>query len=241
MSEIYGIVINCQEYKDYDAIIDILTEDKVVPVWVRNANKPGSKFIQFLPIFTRGHFELYKGGYKYYKLKDGLVDNTLLPFYQKTFRVFYYTLIKELYDKTYSTDIPDRFYKVLNETLNEVNSNIELSFVTLNFVVNLIKIIGYAINVENHENAVAIDFSNGCFVDEKQFDELTMVYLSAAEVDLIYNLFTKNQNEVINEKNDIKSNLKLIKLLCDFLIYYNGIEINCFTYLDFITDTLIVG
>lgn len=241
MKEVYGIVINCSKYKDYDAIIDILTEDNVFPIWVRGAYKPNSKYSNYLPIFTRGKFEVYQGGYKYFKLRDAAVDNTLLAFHNDNYSLLYYSMMEELFKKTYSPDISDRFYSLLNESLNEVNNHIDISAVALAYIGNLIKIIGYGINVDQHEDAFGLDFSNGRLVSKNNFNEEATISLSENEVELIYKLFKFSQSEVALEAHDIKTNNHLIEILCNFIAYYNSIEIDSLTYLKYLENTLIMG
>ena len=241
MLQVYGIVIACSKYKEYDAIIDLLTDRNVFPIWVRGAYKPNSKFIGYLPLLTRGKYGVYTGGYKYSKLRDAVIDNSLIPFYKSENTLVYYSLIKELFTLTFSPDITNRFFNVMNETIDESMNHIDLSYVTLNYIANLIRIIGYGLNVQNFENAVAIDFSNGCFADKEHFDEINMIYLEKNEVELIHDLFTYSQKEMSSRTNNVATNVKLIELLCDFIIFYNGIEIKSLDYLKYLESSLIVG
>ncbi len=241
MLEVYGIVINCSQYKDYDAIIDLLTDRNIFPIWVRGAYKPNSKYTGYLPLLTRGKYEVYTGGYKHNKLRDAVIDNSLIPFYKSEKTLVFYSMIKELFTITFSPDITNKFFNVMNEAINQAMNHIDLSFVTLIYLANLIKIIGYGLNVENHKNAVAIDFSNGCFVGKEKYDELSMIYLEPIEVELIHDLFTLSQTEMANKSSNIKTNIKLIKLLCDFIIFYNGVEIESLDYLKYLENTLIEG
>ena len=232
MESIKGIIISCNKYKDRDAIVNILTEHQIVPVIVRSAYSKNSKYLQYTHILLEGTFELYEGGTKYFKLRGGtdLIDYSALIFDYDSMVCI--ELIKELMVKTMSEDNFRNYYLLIRKTLMKIKETKEAFKYTLIFLAFFIRFNGYALNVDScgrcNKNKDFIGLSYGCgsLICESCFDFSSDIQLSKQEIESLKILFA-NKYKVVDEtlNEDISLYKKILVILCDFLTYYNNINI----------------
>lgn len=148
MEIVSGFVLSVNQYKDYDAIINVLTKDLVVSFEAVSLFKTNKKFINDLQVFSAGEFELYKGKTSNFKLKNCKIN---LSLYQETFKnkelLFPYEFIKEVIIKNPPIDDLEKFYILFDITSQFLIKDYTNSIVYLILFISFyLKLSGFSIS-----------------------------------------------------------------------------------------------
>lgn len=153
MDQFRGYIISINAYKDSSLMVNLLTEEVLVPFEVKGKTKI-QEFRNRL--FSYGSFLLYKGPTKYYKLKE---DKIILPLNYEDLdinKLLTLDLISELTLKViqYENSIK-KIYNLLSFAIDNLKE-VDYKNLILYFVYNMLKIIGA--NIENDEKFIDADY-----------------------------------------------------------------------------------
>lgn len=231
MELINGIVISISKYKDNDAIINVLTNDNLIPIIIRGAYSKGSKYLQYAKTFYSGEFEVYQGKTKYFKLRAVKVEEDYNLIFGDYASLMSLELIKEIFSKAFTDDNVTNFYLLLKATLKNIKQTRDTIKYTLLFIAYFLRISGYSIVVSEcscchkKEEEYYLSFSSGGIVCDKCKKE-NDIKLTHSEMEILECLFTKRYVESSKEINDSdETYFKLINILCEFIVFYNDIKI----------------
>ena len=230
MELIKGIVVSLSKYKDNDAIINVLTKDNIVPINIRGAYSKNSKYLKFAHTFYEGEFEIYKGNTKYFKLRNVNILFDSESFYGDYSILVCLELIKEVFTKAFSNDEFTNNYLLLSTTLRHLSSKNEIIKYTLLYIGFFIRISGYSIVTNRFQNNskdgdVYFSFENGGLVSGK-FATNSDIKLDSEEVNILKIIF-ENKYAIAASKLSFENNkyLSILTILCNFISYYNNINI----------------
>ena len=150
MIEIEGILISCNQYKDNDGILNVLTPNGYVSILGRGIYKYNNLNCFFANSLLIGKFECYKGKAGGLKLRTvDVIKNLTLDFYQYNSKKIkenndYLSLYNELYDFLTTSTEESRFTDFLY------------------FIYNLTIILGIKPSIEESFNY--FDINNGKFI-----------------------------------------------------------------------------
>ena len=222
MEKFKGIIINLSKYKNYDVVINVLTNDGLFSVIGRGSFKNSSKTNFIIHPFLYGEFEVYKGPVGGYKLKDCKV----IEFFDKYFESYedhvFAQFITELTFKmtVENSDLSGCFDDLLAFLNKYKVSENKYSLICYYFAL-ILKRNGVFLNLDNcvdcgnNTNIVGIDFEKGGAVCTNHFSTTTKmmnekefsVYASLFHYDLV----TIDQLVLSKEEfKEIISNLSFI-------------------------------
>ena len=235
MIEYTGILISLNNYKDNDAIGNLLTKDGRVTFYIRNLFSKNNKFYYLLKPFLFGKFELYKGPINGYKLKDlDIIKDYSLEF--KEFNeLLLFDFINELIFKFMINQEEDaKIYDLLMLFLDKIENKNFLFFNIISLFSLLLKISGLKINfcIESNdtiEDNYIFNIKEG--IIKKSFYINTMNNSNIINIDgnilkILYYSFKNINFDNSNVYAYKKDFVSIINILSLFTKYHLNIELN---------------
>lgn len=177
---IKGYVIRVSPYKEYDAMVTILSEEGLFSFSGRGIKKNTSKNFASCQPLCFSSFQLTSTGTSYSLKESKLLSSS--PDYSSFEKAISLSIIEELSGKIIKDDDCEVAYEWLGSILNSLNSGLDALSMTLIYFAQLIKINGYGLNVSScihcggKKNIVGVDYINGGFVCERCADKNTVIY-----------------------------------------------------------------
>ncbi|MGP1414023.1 MAG: DNA repair protein RecO [Bacillales bacterium] len=235
MIEYTGILISLNNYKDNDAIGNLLTKDGRVTFYIRNLFSKNNKFYYSLKPFLFGKFEFYKGPLNGYKLKDlDIIKDYSLEF--KEFNeLLLFDFINELIFKFMINQEEDtKIYDLLKLFLNKIENKNFLFFNIISLFSLLLKISGLKINfcIESNdtiEDNYIFNIKEG--IIKKSFyintiNDSNIINIDGNILKILYYSFKNINFDNSNLYAYKKDFVSIINILSLFTKYYLNIELN---------------
>ena len=239
MEEINGIIISVTKYREKDAIINILTKDKVFTVQGRSSFSVTSKTFPLIKLFTKGTFELYKGNTANFKLKDGNVEEYYFNYFEDNyFGLVTSNFIEEITVKMLIDNEINKYNYILLEKFLDYYSKYSKNryFLVLLYFAKLLKINGISINFDECEvchkklNLNKIDFSNGGVICDECDNNITN--MSIKSFSLYKSLFLQKIDDVLCEEITLEQFKEIFDNLCILFESSFGFKLNSQVLID---------
>lgn len=217
---IKGIIIRCSAYKDYDAMINLLTKEGLLSFKARSVFKYENKnSILSTPLlygdFTfsdnKDKFLLYKEINPLFDSRKYLNDLKILSFVN---------LINEIILKLVSEEDLVKIYEDLIfilKNIENINLNLSISY----FISKVLIIAGYGLDTSNYndDKNISFDFINSKFIDISNFDENRNRRYSKEEKIILHEIFN---NDIKNIKNDAFNLISIKRINNDLFNYIDS-------------------
>lgn len=227
MEKVLGISILVSNYKNNDAVINILTKDGLISVLAKGLKNSKSKIYQLNNCFVYGEYDLYKGPTNGLKLRDCLIFNNYSNIFN-TFEdhVIFDFLSESLFKTTIENCEFEKYFDLTIEFLEAYKKNKTINYaLVLYYLAQIEKLNGIALNLSscvqcgNVDKISGIDFVRGGVVCEEHFSEFSKAISS--EILNIYDyLFNGKMDDC--EKLDI-DNVHFKQVFADL---YENLESN---------------
>lgn len=220
--EVKGIVIRVSQFRDFDSMISLLTEQGIVSFLARGVNKITSKNAHLVNNFNYINVYLMKGKEGFF-LKNGKLLNSFLNTKSDFDRLAALDFISETTNLFVQKEEASRIYKYLLKSLEMLDENFDAKMVALLYFAKILSFSGYPFEVNScqkcHKTSDIIGFSvmDGGFICRECFDSQNHVKLDPRmlkELRYIFMVDIDNFLKVIFPKEDI---IFLINLLNRFV------------------------
>lgn len=237
MLEVEGIVIKSTPFRENDAMITMISRDRLYPFLARGVMKFSSKNAASVSLFSKSLVSLSK-------TKDGLSlrSGTLLESYNALNSKFEVLASIKLICEITSTfiiqaDECSRIYAALEKTLTLINKGFSSLTISLIYFAYVLRAIGYGLNVDKCVKCgqklqiTSISYEDGGFICQNCFEALKHKKATKRKLQIIRYIFKvepssfdkiefsneeclsiiEELNDFVNSKLDIR--LRTIKLL----------------------------
>lgn len=228
---IEGIVISVNDYKDNDAIINILTKEYgKLALYVRGQKKVSGKNIYATQLLNRSSFMFdYYPNRNMQHLKSATLIDTFSEIRNDYEKITIASLICEITDKCATEDIYDLLLKSL-ENLNKSDQPYLILNIFLSEILSRLGISPYVdgcVLCGRSDDIETISLEDGGFLCRKcnQGENKAMTpsllmkfrYINKAKMDIIDKLVNLNLNE-----------FELVDIMMNILVIYSGIRVNSY-------------
>ncbi len=234
--DVDGIVLKVIPYKEKDALVTILTKEKIISFLARGVYKLNSKNSLLTNLYTKATFELIEANNGFFSLKGGKVIHLASSFLDDLDKVLALDAIAELIIKTSDSNNISMLYPFIDNCYHLMMKNeIDPLVAVVVIGIKYLSYNGYNMHVDgcvvcNQKNKlVSFDFSSGGFLCHKHFDakrntNQSPTYLYAIRQLFLVpsdklNLLKLNITDIVLILIDLK---EFINLNCGF--YWSGIE-----------------
>ena len=223
MFEIEGIVIRVTPFRDNDAMVNVISPERIHSFLGRGVLKYESKNSSSVNMYTKGRYQLSKG-------KDGmsLRVGELLNSYQNAKTsldgLTVLDMIGETTNKLVQSEDAPRIYNELERCISLIDEGFDALTVGLIYLAHVLNVTGYGLDVDScvfcgkTSQIVAVSYKDGGFICQDCFDALNHVKCSARKLKIIRYIFkvdAPNFNKVSFEKNEV---IELLNELHDFIL-----------------------
>ena len=229
MIEFEGIVIRITPFRDNDAMVNVISKDKMHSFLARGVMKYESKNAPSIGLYAKGRYQLSKG-------KDGfsLRSGELLESYQgiknNLSALAVVDLIGEITNKLVQAEDAPKVYDSLVKILELLNSGFDAYTLASIYIAHVLNVIGYGLEVDRcvlsgqTSPIVAISYQDGGFIAQSEFDPLNHVKCTSRKLKIIRYIFKvdpDNYAKIAFEKEEM---IEIIGELSKFI--YDALQIN---------------
>lgn len=217
---INGIIIRTYHYKEYDAIINILTNKGLLSFFARGVFKNNQNIVLNLPLlYAQFHFLNSE--------KNNLIFKEMSPIsnyfdHADFIKLIAINFINEIVISFFNHDDMLNIYYYLVEIINLINSKKCSDRKILNLIVAFLsislKLIGFSfnVNIDISDDIVGVNFSDGCFVCKNFFNKEKHKLYSKFKCQIFQYLF---QMKIDDLKNINFPKKEMKEILNDLLTY----------------------
>lgn len=228
--EFEGIVIRTTPFREHDAMVTVLSNDKMQSFLARGALKFESKLGFTVNNYVKSRFFITRG-------KDGysLRNGELLKSYENIKKdivsLAVQDFIGELTNKLVLSDDASKIYPYLEKSLDLLNDGFSPWTVALIYFAKVLDISGYSLNVDScqicgkKDSIIALSYKDGGFICKRCFSPLNHKKTPVMKLKMARYIFMvgiENFAKVEFPKDDC---LDLIKELDKFLMNLNGFNL----------------
>lgn len=228
MIEFEGIVTRLTPFRDNDAMVNVISSDKMHSFLARGVMKYESKNAPSVGLYTRGRYSLSKG-------KDGfsLRNGELLDSYQNIKTdldsLSILDFIGELTNKLVQNEDAPKVYPNLVRCLELLNKGFDPFTIGLIYFAHILNVIGYGLEVDKcvisgeTSQIVAVSYVDGGFITQNCFDPLKHVKCTSRKLKIIRYAFKVDMDsydKVAFEKDESR---EIILELAQFI--YDALQI----------------
>ena len=236
MFEIEGIVIRVTPFRDNDAMVNVISHERMNSFLGRGVLKYESKNASSVNMYSRSRFQLSKG-------KDGMSLRTgeLLNSYQMAKSnldsLAVLDMIGEVTNKLVQSEDAPKIYDQLVKCLELLDSGFDAFTIGLIYLAHVLNATGYGLDVDSciicgkTSQIIAVSYKDGGFICQDCFDPLNHVKCSARKLKIIRYIFkvdVTNYDKVSFNKNET---IELLKELHDFIYDVAQIDLKSITLL----------
>ena len=220
--EFEGIVIRQTPFRDHDAMVTVLSIDKMRSFLVRGALKYDSKLGPSANMYTKSRFQISRGK-EGYALRNGEILKSFENVKTNIDCLAVQDFLGELTNKLIQSDDASEIYPFLEKSLSLLNSGFSPYTVALIYFAKVLNVAGYSLNVDScqicgkKDDIVALSYKDGGFICRDCFSPLKHTKCDPYKLKMVRYIFKvdlANFNKVEFEKDDC---LKLIIELAKFL------------------------
>ena len=220
--EFEGIVIRLTPFRDHDAMVTVLANDKMHSFLVRGALKYDSKLGPSVNMYTKSRFQLMKGK-DGYALRSGEILDSYENIKTNIDCLAVQDFFGELTNKLMQSDDAKRIYPCLSKSLELLNSGFSPFTLALIYFAKVLDIAGFGLNVDScqicgkKDDIVALSYKDGGFICRDCLSPLKHVKSNPMKLKMVRYIFKVDVDNFNKVEFDKKACLELIKELAKFL------------------------
>lgn len=220
--EFEGIVIRQTPFRDHDAMVTVLSNDKIRSFLVRGALKYESKLGPSVNMYTKSRFQISRG-------KEGyaLRNSEILDSYENI-KVNIEALavqdsLGELTNKLIQSDDAESIYPSLVRSLELLNSKFSPYTVAIIYFAKVLEAAGFGLNVDScqicgkKDDIVALSYKDGGFICRNCLSPLKHVKSDPMKLKMIRYIFKVDLDNYSKVEFDKRACLEIILELSKFL------------------------
>ena len=220
--EFEGIVIRQTPFRDHDAMVTVLSNDKMRSFLVRGALKYDSKLGPSANMYTKSRFQLMRGK-EGYALRSGEILECYENIKTNIDSLAVEDFLGELTNKLIQSSDAPSIYAWLDKGLQLMNSGFSPYTVALIYFAKVLDIAGYSLNVDSCQKCgqksqiIALSYKDGGFICRDCFSALKHAKENPTKLKIVRYIFKvdlANFNKVEFPK---EACMELIKELNKFL------------------------
>lgn len=220
--EFEGIVIRLTPFRDHDAMVTVLSNDKIRSFLARGALKYESKSGPSVNIYTKSRFQLMRGK-EGYALRNGEILDSFQKIKTNIDCLAVEDFLGELTNKLIQSDDAPEIYPFLERSLTLLDKGFSPFTVALIYFAKVLMVSGYSLNVDScqicgkKDQIVALSYRDGGFICRDCFSPLKHAKWDVNKLKMIRYIFKvdiDNFNKVDFPKEDC---LVLINELSKFI------------------------
>lgn len=220
--EFEGIVIRTTPFREHDAMVSVLTNDRIRSFLARGVLKYGSKIAYTVNIYSKSRFQIFRGK-EGYQLKSGELLDDYKNSRTDIARLAVLDFIGEITNKMIHSEDAQFIYPFLEKSLELLSNGFSPYSVALIYFAQVLNVTGYSINVDScqicgkKDRITAVSYADGGFICQDCFDRLKHTKSTPEELKIVRFVFkvdAPNMGRVEFEKETV---LKLIKNFNNFL------------------------
>ena len=220
--EFEGIVIRLTPFRDHDAMVTVLSNDKMRSFLVRGALKYDSKLGPSANMYTRSRFQLMRGK-DGYALRNGEIIDSYENIKTNIDCLAVEDFIGELTNKLIQSDDACDVYPSLVKSLELLNSGFSPYTVALIYFAKVLSVAGFGLNVDScqicgkKDDIVALSYKDGGFICRDCLSPLKHVKSDPTKLKIIRYIFKVDLANYNKVEFDKKVCISLINELAKFL------------------------
>ncbi len=235
--EIIGIVTRLTPFKEKDAMVNVITEEKNLSFLARGVLGIASKNMASVQPYTKSQFLLTRGK-EGLALRTGTVLETFQGAKEKLASLTTLSFIGELTNKVISSEEAGKIYPYLDKTLFLLNEGFDALTLALLYIAAVLKVAGLGLEVTKcvisgqRSDITAISYLDGGFVAAPCFDALRHQKCSERKLKIFRQIFLarpEDYSRVVFEKWEC---LEIIKELVIYLQDASGARIKSVVLLE---------
>lgn len=211
MFEIEGFVIRLTPFKEHDAMVNVLSKERMYSFLAKGVLKYESKNSASVNMYAKGRYSLSKG-------KEGmnLRVGELLDSYENiktnldTLAIL--DMMGEATNKLIQSEDAKNIYDEFEKCLTLINSGFDPYTVGLIYLAHILNVIGYGLDVSScvicgqTSQIVAVSYVDGGFICQNCFNPLKHVKCTSRKLKIIRYIFkvnVPNYDKVSFDKNEV--------------------------------------
>jgi len=235
--EIIGIVTRLTPFKEKDAMVNIITEEKNLSFLARGVLGIASKNMASVQPYTKSRFLLTRGK-EGLSLRTGTVLETFQGAKEKLASLSTLSFIGELTNKVISSEEARKIYPYLDKVLFLLDEGFDALTLALLYTGEILRAAGLGLEVTKcvisgqRSDITAISYLDGGFVATPCFDALRHQKCSKRKLEIFRQIFLakpEDLNRVVFEKWEC---LEIIKELLIYLLDASGTRIKSVVLLE---------
>ena len=220
--EFEGIVIRQTPFRDHDAMVTVLSIDKIRSFLVRGALKYESKLGPSVNIYTKSRFQISRGK-EGYALRNGEILASFENIKTNIECLAVQDFMGELTNKLIQSDDASYIYPFLEKGLEILNSGFSPYTVALIYFAKVLNVSGYSLNVDScqicgkKDQIIALSYSDGGFICRDCFSALKHAKSDPNKLKMIRYMFKVGIDNFNKVEFPKEACLEIIKELSKFL------------------------
>ena len=220
--EFEGIVIRSTPFRDHDAMVTVLCNDKIRSFLCRGALKYNSKLGPSVNIYTKSRFQISRGK-EGYALRNGEILNSFEQIKTNIECLAVEDFIGEITNKLVLSDDASEVYPSLEKSLDLLNKGFSPFSVALIYFAKVLAVAGYGLNVDScqicgkKDDIVALSYKDGGFICRDCFSPLKHKKCDPNKLKMVRYIFKVDLDNYSKVEFPKESCLELIKELAKFL------------------------
>jgi len=235
--KLIGVIIRISQYKDNDAMINVLSKDKVISFYARGVFKTNSKTAILNSLLSYGEFTFldYKDLFSFKEFSPIIDMRNYLNEFGNLVAI---NFINEVTLKLYNDEDMINIYPYLIDIIKRLSDKKISVLLLLKYLCISLRLTGFGLEVDKcvitgeKKDIVGISFVDGGFVARNAYKPNIHKIYSPNECILVRKLFKKEISDISKEEY---KNEEVKKIFIDMLIYtYNQ------TGIRFISEPLVL-
>lgn len=199
--EIVGLITRFSEFKENDAMISVITLDKIYSFLARGVLKVSSKNKASVQPFTKSHLQISRGK-EGYSLRTGIVLESYEHAKDKLNSLLVLSLIGELTNKVITNEEAKDIYPFLEKAFDLLNEDFHPLTIALLYFANVLKVIGLSLEVRKcvisgkTSDICAISLLDGGLISKSAFEPLKHVFASERKINIYRQIFLASVSDM---------------------------------------------
>ena len=220
--EFEGIVIRQTPFRDHDAMVTVLSNDKIRSFLVRGALKIDSKLGPSSNMYTKSRFQITRGK-EGYALRNGEILDSYENIKTNIDCLAVQDFLGELTNKLIQSDDASKVYPCLERSLEMLNSGFSPFTIALIYFAKVLEVAGFGLNVDScqicgkKDDIVALSYKDGGFICRNCLSPLKHVKSNPMKLKMIRYIFKVDVDNFNKVEFDKKDCLDIVKELAKFL------------------------
>lgn len=237
MIEVEGIVVKNTPFRDNDAMVTILSENRLVPFLARGVMKPTSKNASSVLVHTKGRYVLYNGKEGLF-LKNAELIQTYPHAKQTLTCLTSLGFLSEINLKLLVDEDTSRVYPFYSKALELLEKEFDPLTVDIIYLAQVLKAIGYGLNVDEcqlcHRRGpiAVVDYRAGGFICPNCFNGQELPPNNSTKLKIIRYIFKVDLERFGQAVLPKAESIEVLKELFDFVKDHTTVDLKSFSLIE---------